>query len=159
MMIGLLLTSALTIHAQWSQKIIDKYAESGRVSTSMITYEDSIGSLYFDEGFNDVFYITNSLSKKFAVNPASKSKKVSAKIELYNELGELVETINNYQFTPQDEGATLASDKLDAKGVAQRRTNKKILDFLVNEKGYVRFIIPITNGETFSFKVPGKQIC
>lgn len=162
LIIAVLLTAAISSHAQWSQKIIDKYTETGRaISTSMINYEDSIGSLYFDEGFNDVFYVKSNLPNKRFANSNTKNKKVTAKIELYNEFGEIVETINNYQFIPQDleDGTVLTADKVDAKGVAQRRTNKKILDFLVNEKGYARFVIPSTDGENFIFKILCKQIC
>ena len=120
----------------------------------MIHYEDSIGYLYFDEGMNSVFYIGNNSSIEFAVNKAASVKKVIGKIELYSENDELVETIEGYQFVAEEEYITLFSDKLNAKGAT-----KRILDFAINEKGYVRFIIPMAAGQTFDFKIPCKRIC
>lgn len=155
----ILLTVVLAIRAQWSQKIVEKKTETGKSSVSMIHYEDSIGYLYFDEGMNSVFYIGNNSSIEFAVNKAASVKKVTGKIELYSENDELVETIEGYQFVAEEEYITLFSDKLNAKGASQYRTTKRILDFAINEKGYVRFIIPMAAGQTFDFKIPCKRIC
>ena len=154
-----LLTTFITIQAQWSQKIVEKKTETGKTSVSMIHYEDSIGYLYFDEGMNNVFYIGNNQSIEFAVNKAAAVKKVTAKIELYSEDGLLEETIEGYQLIAEDEYITLFSDKLNAKGASQYRTTKRIIDFSLNEKGYLRFIIPMAEGQTFDFKVPCKRIC
>ena len=160
LMIVVLLTAALTSQAQWSQKIVDKYTDSGRkISTSLINYEDSIGTFYFDETFNNVFYLVNSEWREFAATRTPKGKKVTGKIELFNEYEELVETINNYQFVPEEEEyATIVSDKVNAKGVSQRQVTKKILDFIVNEKGYVRFTVPTSGSQKFIFRIPCKQI-
>ena len=141
----ILLTAVMAIQAQWSQKIVEKKTETGKTSVSMIHYEDSIGYLYFDEGMNSVFYIGNNSSIEFAVNKAASVKKVTGKIELYSENDELVETIEGYQFVAEEEYITLFSDKLN--------------DFAINEKGYVRFIIPMAAGQTFDFKIPCKRIC
>ena len=69
-----LLLTTLAVNAQWSQKIVAADAEKGTRATSMITYEDSIGYFYFDEGMNDVFYIGNNQSIEFAVNKSSNVK-------------------------------------------------------------------------------------
>ena len=154
-----LLTAVIAIHAQWTQKIVDKKTETGKTSVSMIHYEDSIGYLYFDEGMNNVFYIGNNSSIEFAVNKAASVKKVTARIELYSEDDQLMETIEGYQLVAEDEYITLFSDKLNAKGASQYRTTKRIIDFSLNEKGYLRFIIPMADDQTFDFKVPCKRIC
>ena len=154
-----LLTTFLTIQAQWTQKIVEKNTDRGKTSVSMIHYEDSIGYLYFDEGMNNVFYIGNNQSIEFAVNKAAAVKKVTARIEMYGEDGQLVETVEDYQFIADDQFITLYSDKLTVKGASQYRTTKRIIDFSLNEKGYLRFIIPMAEGQNFDFKVPCKRIC
>jgi len=154
-----MLAMVINIQAQWSQKIVQKNTENGKADVSMIHYEDSIGYLYFDEGMNSVFYIGNNSSIEFAVNKTAKVKKVTGKIEMYNENDELVETVDNYQFIAEEEYITLYSDKLNAKGASQYRTTKHILDFAINEKGYLRIIIPMADDQTFDFKIPCKRIC
>lgn len=154
-----LLTATLGVNAQWSQRIVVADAEKGTPSTSMITYEDSIGYLYFDEGMNDVFYIGNNQSIEFAVNKSAKVKKVIAKIDCYDENNQLLETYDGYQLIAKDEYITLYSDKLDKRGASQRKTTKNIIDFALNNAGYIRFIIPMADNQTFDFKIPCKRIC
>ena len=154
-----LLLTTLAANAQWSQKIVAADAEKGTRATSMITYEDSIGYFYFDEGMNDVFYIGNNQSIEFAVNKSSNVKKITGKIECYDENNQLVETYDNYLFIAKEEYITLYSDKLDKKGASQRKTTKNIIDFAINNAGYIRFIIPMADNQTFDFKIPCKRIC
>ena len=156
--IACLLITTLGVNAQWSQKIVEADAAKGTPATSMITYEDSIGYFYFDEGMNEVFYIGNNQSIEFAVNISSSVKKVTGRIECYDENDQLLETYDNYQFIAKEEYITLYSDKLDKKGASQRKTTKNIIDFAINNAGYIRFIIPMAENQTFDFKIPCKRI-
>lgn len=116
--------------------------------------ENSWKFVMFDNTSDDFFLDAPKLVFDFSGDGASGGKLVKGLVGFYDEDGKLIDKIENYCFeTASSIFGQVHSNKYTKMGGNNKKNAKKILEYLQNKKGAIRFVLPVYGAEHFDLKV------
>lgn len=154
----IMMCACLSINAQeWKTIQIDGDELMGTQSCKAFVYqqnEDSWSFIQFDYMTDDFILKAPNSVFDFTGKGASGGKLVKGIVGFYDDNGKLIEKIDTYCFESLSSYYNqVHSNKYSKMGGNNKKNAKKIIDYLHNNKGSVRFIIPLYNSTSFDFTV------
>lgn len=140
----------------WGTKTIQGDELKGTQNQIVTAYIDEYKTLYFSTVRDNYFKILTSKSL-FDYSPtwigASGKNLVMGIVGIYDIEEKLIEKIEILFEVEDNRGTVLHPNKYTKMGGNNFKRCKKILDYIKNEQGYIRIILPLYDS-VFDFKVP-----
>ena len=140
----------------WGKKIIEGDNLKGTIDQVVSVYNEGTKTFFFSTVKDNYFLVRTSES---FFNFSSKTGErgnylVNGIIGQYDSEDKLLERIDILFEVDDNHGQTLHPNKYTQMGGNNLKRCKKVLDFIKNEKGYIRIILPLYNDSEFDLKIP-----
>lgn len=157
-LIGVLL-SALPANAQgWQTSIVKGDELKGNPEYTAYTYEDNGNGFIFWSLKDDSFRLHsgNGMFNYQNIRGTQGNHIVLGLVGFYDESGKLIDKIENFCIELDDEGTPNQAhpNRYTSKGGNNKKNTVKILKYLTNSKGSVRFVYELYGGKEFDLRVP-----
>lgn len=155
LILGLLLLLTSPVFAQWDKVVVKGDELKGTSDGVNCVYSDDYKHIAFnEESVNYFVLITDKSFFNFGTQKGTNGNYITVGLTgLYDNQDKLIEKFD-VTFEVMEIATKIYPNKYTSKGGNNLKRSKKIIDYLKNEKGYVRFILPLHDGSEFDLKVP-----
>lgn len=156
-----LLIATIAFSQNWEANIIKGDELKGTEDYIAYTFEDNgFGFIYWSSN-DDTFrlYTNDGFFNYTDLRGRQGNHIVLGLVGFYDESNKLIDKIENFCIELDDEGTPNRAhpNRYTSKGGNNKKNAAKILDYLKNAKGYVRFVYKLYGGKEFDLKVMCKQ--
>jgi|GEM_PF-1275411 hypothetical protein len=144
---------------KWVKSKIESDELKGTPAYDVFTYVDleNNGSITLWSIKDDDFRIKSlkSIFKSNGQKGSNLNNLVVGLVGFYDEQDHLIEKFDKFPFEEDghDQMDIVHPNKYTLKGGNNKKKAKQIIDYLLNKKGYIRFVLPLYGGGNLDFKV------
>ena len=155
LLIFFLIFATLPMFAQWSKTVVKGDELKGTSDGVNCVYSDDFKHIAFNEKSDNYFIVVTDKSffNYSSIRGSNRRFIVDGLVGLYDNQDKLIERIE-ITFETMEKPTTVYPNKYTSKGGNNLKRSKKVIDYLKNENGYVRIVLPLYNGEEFDLKIP-----
>lgn len=140
----------------WGKKTIEGDDLKGTKTQVITMYNEGTKSFYFST-LKDNYFLVNTSESFFNYSSrigAEGKNLVKGVVGQYDSEDKLLERIDILFEVHDNHARTLHPNKYTQMGGNNLKRCKKVLDFIENENGYIRIILPLYNDSDFDLKIP-----
>lgn len=152
----IVLVSIPTFAQEWNKTKVDGDELKGTKDKTVLMYNDSGNIFQVDDNEEKIFILktSNSFFDFTSIKGTNNRFITLGLVGLYDKENNLIEKLE-ITFEVYEPATICYPNKYTKGGGNNYKRSKKVIDFIKNSNGYVRFILPLHNQTTdFDFKVP-----